>query len=79
MAVNKPQTKNLFLVVLGMILLNIFGSYYYKRFDLTQDKRFALSIAAKGIITTMDSPIFIEVFLELHIVIIIKKSEANSL
>jgi len=64
MAVNKSQTKNIFLVVLGIILLNIFGSYYYKRFDLTQDQRFTLSTAAKSTIATIDSPIFIEVFLE---------------
>jgi ABC-2 type transport system permease protein len=48
----------------GLILLNIFGNYFYKRFDLTQDKRFTLSEAAKNIIATVDSPIVIDVFLK---------------
>jgi len=64
MAETKKQTKNLILIIVGIILLNIFGSYFYKRFDLTQDKRFTLSEAAKNTIATIDSPIFIEVFLE---------------
>lgn len=57
-------SKNLLLVIIGLIFLNIFGNYFYKRFDLTQDKRFTLSTAAKNTIATIESPIFIEVFLE---------------
>ena len=64
MAESKKHTKKLLLVIVGLILLNIFGSYFYKRFDLTQDNRFTLSEAAKNTISTIDSPIFIEVFLE---------------
>ncbi len=64
MAINKQQSKNLLFVILGILILNIIGNYYYKRFDLTQDKRFTLSKAAKSTIATIESPIFIEVFLE---------------
>lgn len=49
---------------MGLILLNIFGNYFYKRFDLTQDKRFTLSEAAKNTIESVDSPIRIDVFLK---------------
>ncbi len=64
MAATKKQNKNLLLVIVGLIFLNMLGNYFYKRFDLTQDKRFTLSEAAKNTIATVDSPIFIEVFLE---------------
>ncbi len=64
MASIKQQSKNLFLVILGILILNILGNYFYKRFDLTQDNRFTLSTAAKSTIASLESPIFIEVFLE---------------
>ena len=56
--------KKLGLLLTGLILLNIFGSYFYKRFDLTQDKRFTLSEAAKNTIASVESPIIIDVFLK---------------
>ena len=61
--INK-HSINLTALLLGLILLNIFGNYFYKRFDLTQDQRFTLSEAAKSIIETVDSPIVIDVFLK---------------
>lgn len=56
--------KQLIYGILGIILINIIGSYFYKRFDLTQDQRYTLSNAAKETIATIDIPIFIDVFLE---------------
>jgi len=64
MTETKKHTKNIVYVIAGIILLNFLGNYFYKRFDLTQDKRFTLSEAAKKTIATVDVPIFIEVFLE---------------
>ncbi len=61
---NVKHIKNLIFVIVGVILLNVLGNYFYKRFDLTQDKRFTLSQAAKNIIATVDSPIVVEVFLK---------------
>ena len=52
------------LVVIGLVLLNLFGSNFYHRFDLTQDNRYTLSEAAKETIATTSSPIVIEVFLK---------------
>ncbi len=52
------------LVVIGLVLLNLFGSNFYHRFDLTQDNRYTLSEAAKETIATANSPIVIEVFLK---------------
>jgi len=61
---NVKHIKNLIFVIVGVILLNVFGNYFYKRFDLTQDRRFTLSQAAKNTIATVDSPIVVEVFLK---------------
>ena len=64
MANNKKHTRNFALLVVGLLLLNVFGSYLYHRFDLTQDKRFTLSRSAKNTVATVDSPIIIDVFLK---------------
>lgn len=61
---NVKHIKNLIFVIVGVILLNVLGNYFYKRFDLTQDRRFTLSQAAKNTIATVDSPIVVEVFLK---------------
>ena len=61
---NRKHSINLAALLVGLLLLNIFGNYFYKRFDLTQDKRFTLSEAAKNIIQTVDGPIVIDVFLK---------------
>ncbi|RMA58997.1 gliding motility-associated ABC transporter substrate-binding protein GldG [Ulvibacter antarcticus] len=60
---NKHITK-LVLLLIAVVLINLFGSYFYKRFDLTQDQRYTLSEAAKGTVAAVDSPILIDVFLE---------------
>ncbi len=56
--------KQLIYIIIGIILINILGSYFYKRFDLTQDQRYTLSNSAKETIANVDIPIFIDVFLE---------------
>ncbi|MBV1924248.1 MAG: gliding motility-associated ABC transporter substrate-binding protein GldG, partial [Flavobacteriaceae bacterium] len=61
---NIQHIKNLLFLVIGIILLNIAGSYFYKRFDLTQDKRYTLSEAAKKTVETIDAPLIVDVFLE---------------
>lgn len=61
---NTSHTKSLILLVVTIILFNVVGSYFYKRFDLTQDKRYTLSEAAKNTIASVESPIIIDVFLK---------------
>ncbi len=61
----KPKNSpNLVIITVGLILLNVLGNYFYKRYDLTQDKRFTLSEAAKDIVASVDSPIVIDVLLK---------------
>ena len=56
--------KQLTFGLLGIIIINIVGNYFYKRFDLTEDQRYTLSNPAKEIIANINVPIFIDVFLE---------------
>jgi gliding motility-associatede transport system auxiliary component len=63
----KFSSKNIRLGLLGfamVVLLNTVSQWLYIRFDLTQDHRYTLSEAAKGILTEVDSPIYVDVFLE---------------
>ncbi|MBT8324053.1 MAG: gliding motility-associated ABC transporter substrate-binding protein GldG, partial [Winogradskyella sp.] len=49
--------------IAGIIVLNVLGQLAYKRFDLTQDKRYSLSDSSKEIIAKVDTPLIIDVFL----------------
>ena len=51
------------LVVVALIILNVIGNSFYKRYDLTKDKRYTLSTAAKEIINRIDEPLTIKVYL----------------
>ncbi len=64
MAKKNAHTVNLLLLIGAIILLNVLSNYFYKRFDLTQDKRYTLSEAAKETIADIESPIVIDVFLK---------------
>jgi ABC-2 type transport system permease protein len=56
--------KNIALVVVGLILLNVLSQTVYKRFDLTTDQRYTLNPSALAILDKADAPIVIDVFLE---------------
>ena len=58
----KKDIVSIAVLAAGLILLNVLGNYFYKRFDLTQDKRFTLSAEAKEIVDYVDSPIIVDVF-----------------
>tara|TARA_R110002072_G_scaffold199405_4_gene357026 strand:- start:1869 stop:3671 length:1803 start_codon:yes stop_codon:yes gene_type:complete len=58
---NTTKILWLLLVVLG---LNFIGNLIYKRFDLTQDKRYTLSQAAIETLEPADKPVVIEILLE---------------
>ena len=56
--------KNIGLLLIGLIVLNILNQSFYKRFDLTADKRYTLSKTTKSILSTFKKPLFITVYLE---------------
>ncbi|WP_264558983.1 gliding motility-associated ABC transporter substrate-binding protein GldG [Flavobacterium sp. N2270] len=60
----KQNIKQLVLIAFALIAINIIGNYFFKRFDLTEDKRYTLSQTSLNIIKSVDSPLIIDVFLE---------------
>ncbi|MBN9282784.1 MULTISPECIES: gliding motility-associated ABC transporter substrate-binding protein GldG [unclassified Flavobacterium] len=60
----KKSLKQFGIVILVLLAVNIAGSYFFKRFDLTQDKRYTLSETSLEIIKKIDSPLYIDVFLD---------------
>ena len=65
MAANKSQAlKQLGIVFLAIIVINLISNFFFKRFDLTQDKRYTLSETTLNIIESVESPLYIEVYLE---------------
>lgn len=45
-------------------MLNWAGTFYFERFDLTQDKRYTLAKSSKNIIHDIENPIVVDVFLK---------------
>ncbi|KAA5823825.1 gliding motility-associated ABC transporter substrate-binding protein GldG [Algibacter amylolyticus] len=52
------------MLCIALIAVNVISNMFYKRFDLTTDKRYTLSASALDIIKDVNSPIVIDVFLE---------------
>ncbi|MFB9058169.1 gliding motility-associated ABC transporter substrate-binding protein GldG [Mariniflexile ostreae] len=59
---NKQVTYIAALLIV-LITVNLLSNSFYKRFDLTHDKRYTLSEASIAIIQEVDAPIIIDVFL----------------
>ena len=58
---NLRQVLTLFVVLIG---INILSSFFFKRFDLTKDKRYTLSESSLKILAEIKEPLYIDVFLE---------------
>ncbi|WP_417886702.1 gliding motility-associated ABC transporter substrate-binding protein GldG [Zunongwangia sp.] len=61
---NISAYKSILLSIALLILLNIASTFYFERFDLTQDNRYTLAKSSKNIISDVDNPIVIDVFLD---------------
>lgn len=61
---NSKNIPNIVFLIVGVLALNWLGNLVYKRFDLTQDKRYTLTEASKNTLATVDAPMVIDVFLE---------------
>lgn len=51
-------------VFVGLLVINYLATSVYKRFDLTQDKRYTLSEVSKNIIQKIDNNLLVNVYLE---------------
>ena len=66
---NKKQSRNVgmkkLLTTIGfLVVLNFAGNFFFKRFDLTADKRYTLSQTSLNIIKEAKEPLYVDVFLE---------------
>lgn len=65
MKAGKQNSLKQLLIIIAVLIAINFGSYYiFKRFDLTQDKRYTLSQTTLNIIEEVEEPLYIDVFLE---------------
>tara|TARA_B110000902_G_scaffold265158_1_gene348649 strand:- start:5779 stop:7422 length:1644 start_codon:yes stop_codon:yes gene_type:complete len=58
------KIRNSAILIIGLIALNFINQSFYKRFDLTADKRYTLSETTNTIIAKVDKNLFITVYLE---------------
>jgi len=61
---NNKNYVSLVVVLAVLILLNVFASKIYKRFDLTENQRYTLSETSKEILAGVNDPIIVDVFLK---------------
>jgi gliding-associated putative ABC transporter substrate-binding component GldG len=59
-----PNLKNLFTIIFIIMAVNFAGHFLFKRFDLTEDKRYTLSQTSLNIISEVKEPLYVDVFLE---------------
>ncbi|MBP0905803.1 gliding motility-associated ABC transporter substrate-binding protein GldG [Mariniflexile gromovii] len=59
----KKHLKYIVLSLITLLAINYLSSFVFKRFDLTEDKRYTLSDATINIVKNAESPIVIDVFL----------------
>lgn len=59
-----PNLKKLFKIILFIVLINFGSQFFFKRFDLTEDKRYTLSETSISILENIKEPMYVDVFLE---------------
>lgn len=60
----KDSLKKIIGLIVILITVNLTGNYFFKRFDLTQDKRYTLSETSLEILKNANEPLYVDVFLE---------------
>lgn len=58
------QLKHIVLLIVTLIVIHFISESFYKRFDLTADKRYTLSETTRDIVANIDNTLFITVYLE---------------
>jgi gliding-associated putative ABC transporter substrate-binding component GldG len=60
----KNNQKTVLISIVILLLVNVIGSQFFYRFDLTKDKRFTLSEVSLKIIKQVENPLSIKIYLE---------------
>lgn len=63
-AQNKKNIRQLLYVILGLFVLNFFGNFLYKRFDMTHDKRYTLQQTTKDLLKQVNTPLEFTILLQ---------------
>lgn len=63
-ASTQQNIKTLGITVFVLIVLNVLGSLFFHRFDLTKDKRYTLSETSLQIITQVKNPLSIKIYMQ---------------
>ncbi|KAF2327197.1 gliding motility-associated ABC transporter substrate-binding protein GldG [Flavobacterium daemonense] len=61
---NKLNLKTLGITILVLIVLNVLGSLFFHRFDLTKDKRYTLSQTSLQIVKQVKNPLSIKIYMQ---------------
>lgn len=56
------NTSSLYLIIGIVILANLLGNQFFKRFDLTEDKQFTQSNATKNILKNLEDPVTVTAY-----------------
>ena len=62
-----PRAKSLWqfaILILVIVIVNVASDIIYERFDLTTEKRYTLSQTTRDLVSTLDEPIYVQVFLD---------------
>ena len=51
---------------IGVLFINYLSNVVYKRFDLTQDKRYTISDVSSKLLNKLDKNVFINVYLKVN-------------
>jgi gliding-associated putative ABC transporter substrate-binding component GldG len=63
-ATTQKNIKTLGITVFVLIVLNILGSLYFHRFDLTKDKRYTLSETSLNIVKQIRNPLSVKIYMD---------------
>src|SRR6218665_1670521 len=62
-ASTKQNLKTLGITILILVVLNVLGTLFFQRFDLTKDKRYTLSSTSLGIVKQVQNPLSIKIYM----------------
>lgn len=63
-ASNKLNLKTLGITIFILIVLNVLGTLFFHRFDLTKDKRYTLSQTSLNIVKQVKNPLSIKIYMQ---------------
>jgi ABC-2 type transport system permease protein len=72
LTVNRLKNNNIsfktnqkfWIIIAGLLIINLLGSQFFHRFDLTKDSRYTLSDTSLKIIKNINEPLYVDVYLE---------------